>query len=448
MTPRTRLVLLASIVAASSITQFHLAHRYFGFLGGDDVEILGEAFRVATGLRSYAWEIRNLFVPHVIVAPVIAFARRLGVSDTRTLIEVAAWPFILLTAMTTLIVERLALRWTGDPHAAVVAAALFAFHWIPLGFGSTVYPRTIATFCVVSAAWILTTPGSVRALGAGALAGVAVADRFSEAVFLVPLLVLAGKRAFPVIAGACATIGLTIGIYDAATWGAPFSSLVKFARLTILEPDFSSRIKYQNPLWYLTSLPRWLAITALPLLFMGRRVKKAWLFIIVPLVALSLVRHKEIRYLHGIIPFLAIVMACGFRVFVERRGRLLAGAFLAATFAWHLNGLKYFAKKSQPAVMAARDLARDPSVRRVLIGQNWAYGAQLYFGNGVHVGDLGVPPELETLRREAAGADAIGIYESELDAEWRRALREAGFRATHVYRDGPAKPVIIYRRAN
>ena len=83
MTPRTRLVLLASIVAASSLTQFHLAHRYFGFLGGDDVEVLGEAFRVATGLPYYAWEIRNLFVPHAVVAPLIACALQMVISDKR-----------------------------------------------------------------------------------------------------------------------------------------------------------------------------------------------------------------------------------------------------------------------------------------------------------------------------------------------------------------------------
>lgn len=447
MTPRARVSLLAGVVLVSTATQFYLAHRFFGFVGGDDVEILSEAFRVATGFRYSSWDIRNLFVPHFVVAPLISLARRLGVSETRTLIAIAAWPFILLTSATTLLVDRLAWRWTGDPSAALVSATVFAFHWIPLGFGSTVYPRTIATFCIVAAALLLSSPGRLRAVAAGLLAGLAVADRFSEAVFLAPLLALAGRRALLVVAGAALMIGLTIGVYDAFTWGAPFSSLVKFARLTLLEPDFSSRLKYQSPFWYLTSMPRWLAFTALPLLFMSRRLKEPWFFIAVPLLALSFVRHKEIRYLHGLIPFVAIAVGYGFSALARKRGPLLAGTLLAATLLWQVNGLKLFAKKSQPAVMAAEDLADDRSVRSVLVCQNWAYGGQLFLGNEVHVVDLGVPPRLERLRALGPDADAVAMYESDMTVEWRRALRRLGFRATNVYRDGPAKPVVLYRRA-
>src|SRR2546429_629798 len=74
--------------------------------------------------------------------------------------------------------------------AAIGAALIFALHWIPLGFGSTVYPRNLAMACVVAAALLVDR----WPFAAGALVGLAFADRFSEIVFLIPILVVARQR--------------------------------------------------------------------------------------------------------------------------------------------------------------------------------------------------------------------------------------------------------------
>ena len=185
--------LLAAIIAAVIVAQLWLAHRYFGFMTGDDVEVLSEAFRRARGLDFHPWDIRNLFVPDVVVAPVVWIMHG---AATRTTIFVASFPFIALTVLTIWLVYRLALRWCNDDRAALVAALLFATHWIPIGFGSTVYPRTLASACVVGAALLVDRWPFV----AGALAGLAFADRFSEIVFLAPLLIT-------VILRGCAGIG-------------------------------------------------------------------------------------------------------------------------------------------------------------------------------------------------------------------------------------------------
>ncbi|MDP9361145.1 MAG: hypothetical protein M3P29_06810, partial [Acidobacteriota bacterium] len=174
---------LAAIVAAVIVAQLWLAHRYFGFMTGDDVEVLSEAFRRARGLDFHPWDIRNLFVPDVVVAPIVWIASKLGIGSTRTLIFASSLPFIALTALTIWLVYHLALSWCDDERAAFVAALLFATHWIPLGFGSTVYPRTLAAACVVGAALLVERWPFV----AGALVGIAFADRFSEIVFLAPL---------------------------------------------------------------------------------------------------------------------------------------------------------------------------------------------------------------------------------------------------------------------
>src|SRR5690242_4644473 len=105
---------LAAVVACVAALQLFIAHRYYGFLTGDDVEVLEEAFRRAIGLPHQPWDIRNLFVPDVLVAPVVYVAHALGVSDRRMLIEIAAWPFIALSALTAVLVFELTLKWASS----------------------------------------------------------------------------------------------------------------------------------------------------------------------------------------------------------------------------------------------------------------------------------------------------------------------------------------------
>src|SRR3954453_19357801 len=255
---------LAAIIAATAAAQLWLAYRYYGFLTGDDVEVLSEAFRRARGLAYTPWDIRNLFVPEVVVAPVVFLSR--GVS-TRMTIYLASLPFIALSSLTIWMVYRLALRW-GDERAAVVAALLFATHWIPLSFGGPVYPRTLGAACVVAAVLIVDR----WPFASGLLIGLAFADRFSEIVFIAPLLLIVtlhrqeclchiGRsrecpvhvqdgvaqtllsvpwmQALKVILGGTVAIAITVGIYDWITWGTPFSSAIKFAHLTLFEPEFA-----------------------------------------------------------------------------------------------------------------------------------------------------------------------------------------------------------------
>src|SRR5436305_5399224 len=383
---------LAAIIAAVAAAQLWLAWRYYGFLTGDDVEVLSEAFRRARGLAYAPWDIRNLFVPDIVVAPVVFLSR--GVS-TRTTIVLASLPFIALSSLTIWLVYRLGLRWGGE-RAAIVAALLFATHWIPLSFGSTVYPRTLAAACVVAAALIVDR----LPFASGLLIGLAFADRFSEIVFLAPLLLIVTQhrqeclchidssrecpvhaqagvaqtllsvlwiQALKVILGTALAIAITVGIYDWITWGTPFSSAIKFAHLTLIEPDFASRVKYQAPWWYVANILRWCSPALLPLLWYARRSRAIW-FIVIPLIAFSAIKHKELRYLQVMIPFLCIAAAIGFARLGTRascppvsaddarfpqrarRPRSQVGiALTAISMVWNLSGLRYFARKSQPS---------------------------------------------------------------------------------------------------
>jgi hypothetical protein len=436
---------LAALIAAVAAIQVYLAHRYYGFLGGDDVEVLEEAFRRVFGTNHSPWNIRSLFVPDTIVAPVIYIANAMGVSDRRTLIEIASLPFIALSALTAFLVYRLAMRWIGDARAAFVAALLFALHWIPLGFGSTVYPRTLATACIVGAALIVERYPFV----AGLLVALAFADRFSELIFLAPIFIgtpaSAGRPAGfsrpRVLLGALLGVLALGGGYDWLTWGAPFQSLRNFAHLTVVEPDFASRVKYQPAFWYFANILRWCAPTLLILIAIGRRNVRWW-FLAIPLIALSIVRHKEFRYLQAMIPFLAIAGAAGFAVLWQSGRRYLAASLVAVSVFWNLAGVRLFQRKTMPAVMAAQAMDRDSSIHTIAVPQAWALGGQLYFHRDVKLIEIGTPS------REVPVADALVLYRSELDDPQLAAnVKRAGFVPQQVFSDPPARVVVFFTRS-
>jgi hypothetical protein len=426
---------LAALIALFTAVQLWLAWRYFGFLTGDDAEVLSEAFRRARGLAYMPWNVRNLFVPDLIVAPVVWLTRG---ASTRTTTFAATLPFIALSAVALWLVHRLALRWTNDEGVAVVAALLFATHWIPLGFGSTVYPRTVATTCVMAAALIVDR----WPFAAGALLGLAFADRFSEIVYLAPLLIAVRNRTSRVgmvVAGASVSILITVGLYDWLTWDVPFASAIKFARLTLVDPDFASRVKVQAPWWYLANLTRWCSPALLPLLWLARRSRAIW-FLAIPLLAFSAIRHKELRYLQVMIPFLCIAAAIGFAAMRHRR---IAIALVAISMVWNLYGLRTFPRKSQPAVMAAQWIASNPSIHSVAASQLWAYGDKLYLGDRMEMSDLGTPPEHLAETR----ADAVMLFETDLDVPARlAALRTSGYVPVRTFRDDPARAVVVFAR--
>jgi len=241
------------------------------------------------------------------------------------------------------------------------------------------------------------------------------------------------------LAGCLVSIALTVGAYDWLTWGTPFASAIKFAHLTLVAPDFASRVKYQAPWWYLANIVRWCSPALFPLLRYGRRSRAIW-FIAIPLVAFSAVRHKELRYLQVMVPFLCVAAAIGF---ASMRNRRIAMALVAASMLWDLYGLRYFARKSQPAVMAAQWIAANGSIHSVAASQLWAFGDKLYLGDTMGRSDVGTPPEgLSDVR-----ADAVALYETDLDVPARiQALRANGYAPVRTFRDGAARAVVVFKK--
>jgi GPI mannosyltransferase 3 len=443
MSLRHRRAWLIALTACVAAAQLWIAHHFYGFLTGDEVEVLSEAFRVATGAPYGLWNVRCRFVPHVFAAPPVALGARLGIHDPATLIWLATLPFVAASALTIPLVYALAKRLSNDELAARAAALLFALHWIPLGFGGTTYPRVVAMACLTAAALLVRRETNLACVAAGLLAGIAFADRFSEIVFVIPLAIAARRRAAYVVAGFVASASLTVGVYDWLTWGAPFASLRNFARVTLVVRDFSSRVKVQSPLWYLETLPRWCALTLVPFFWRARR-REVWLYVLIPLVALSCIPHKELRYLQSLVPFLAVVAGFGFASLLRTHPRV-AVALLALSLTWNLVGLRFVERRSMPAVAAARFLGRDTALHTLAIPQLWAFGDKLYLGQDRRVFDIGSPPH--DLAAALDASDAVAIYGSDLTPAIRTGLAQRGYVLRAVFRRARARDVVVFVRS-
>ena len=462
---------LGAIILLATAVRLSVGFVFFGFLTGDDVEILQAGFLRALGWPYQPWEIRNLLVSDLLAAPAIALAAALGVSSTRVLAWSASLPFVVLASLNVWLVHRLALDWLRDERPALLAAGLYAFHWLPLGYGSMVYPRTASTTCVLLATLALWKgrPSLWRPLLAGGLMAVAWAIRFSEAVFLLPLLALAWRqedrmrgeglrervvRCGALAAGFAAVSLLTIGVEDWLTWGRPFASLAAFVHYSLVEGRTSS-LAAQPWYLYLRRLPNWLPLTLLPFLWRARKVRGSLvlaLYVLLPLLMLSLIQQKQLRYLQGSIPFLILLAAAGAWSLWEAGRRRWVAALAALSLLLELYGMGFLTRKSMAAVEAAQQLAALPSPpRAICLSQAWAYGGTLYLGRDTGIRELPFPLSEPALGDEVlAACPWIAFYEEDHRRDPRIAerLAQQGYARLGAWRWGRSRPVLVFRRPN
>jgi hypothetical protein len=526
--------LLAAFLAAVTLLRLALGWRFFGFLSGDDVEILEAGWRTL-GLHYTPWEIRNTLLSDLLVRPVLLAAHAFGAERPRLLVWLAAWPFVALATLNVYLLFRLVRAWSaaepagppatdgaprvaaastvagaptmagtpGNPGGesatnlapaptawlALAAACLYALHWIPLGFATMTYPRTLSATCVLAAALLVArTPRRPWCeAAAGAVLALAFACRYSEAVYLPAVAVaalwpLAGRRArraalLRLGAGFAGGVLLTAGAYEALTWGRPFAALLAFARFTLIERQSSSLTAAQPVYWYLWRLPHWWSPAAWPLAWLALRrpgparepagdqegpsrlLKNAvghvplppravaTAFVVLPVALLSAIHHKEVRYLQGVIPFACAVTAAGAWEMRRVRRPRAAALLLAAALLWQLVPIGFLRKKSMPAVLAAEALASDPAVRTFAGAQLWAYGDRIYLGNRRALRDIPYPASPAGIERLGAGADAVALYAEDLARrkELTAALMRLGLCSWRDFAFPPAKTVSVWR---
>lgn len=434
-----RVVVLAILTTA---LRLFLAHLYFGFETGDDTEIAQEAFRSAFDLDYAPWSIRNLLLSDVFVAPVLKIAAVVGVDDPFTLATLARLPFLLFGGLNVILVFLLGRAWFSK-QAGLLASALYSIHWLPLVFGSSLYPRIPGTTFILLAA-LLVVRGRVTT--AGLVASLAFAMRYSEIVFVAPLMVEAGRRWWRLLAGFVFGALLFVGVYDWISWGTPFASLRAFARYTLLERRSSSRpgAATQPVWWYAAALPQWLAPPLWPFVWAVQRnaSRRFVAFIMIPVVALSLIHHKELRYLQAIIPFAMILAAQGAVCWWQSGRRKAVVMLLLLAAPLQLARIRSVEKRTMPAVSAARAM-RDRGVTSVALSQTWAYGGRLFLPNPY---ELGIPPEPVRLRELAPRVDCVAMFRSQITPEMRAIVEAMGLRDRTSFESRRARAVELFCR--
>ena len=447
---------VVGVLAVSTLVRLWLARHEYGFLSGDDLEIVQTGAKYALGLDYEPWTLRCLFHPVVLVAPILRIAGQ-PLADPLAVAWLASVPTVLAVSATIWLVFRLSLALGLARLESAIAAFLYAIHWLPFGYGSTQFPRPISTMGFVLALLLALRPSRPWLFVAGLLIGAAFAVRFSEGVLAAPLLALVWWRHRSLSALAAASGGILVGVLlfagvtDWATWGRPFASLSEFVRI-MHGPDRPDFPRYDKPwYWYGTSILQWAGpvAVALAIFAIGRPVARMPLALLA-LVVLgdSMFAYKAYRYLQAAIPLLAVLMGIGAgRLFSSSRRttRGVGWALLLLAPVWGMErSLTLLGEKSRTAVDAALWM-RTLEPRRVLLEQPWAYGGSLTFGNGVEI--RGIEPRRPLGLRGPAleGVDAAAFYERDLGDGDRAALERAGLR--HVLRvDGRPRSVVVFGR--
>jgi hypothetical protein len=380
------------LTVAVFITRVLLASRSHGFYSGDDVEIHEMTLGVLLQKPWPVWDLRCAFFPMVFIYPAQRLALAVGWSSPELLVLAGRVAVALISSaavpLTWWAARRLA---PSDARLAAISVLLLAINKLQMSFGSSELPRPVSTVFVV-AAFLLVVRGRVLQSGlAGILLGVAVAFRFSEIVFVPAALTTLGRERYwlhasALLVGTATTAAVVIGVSDALYWGRAFSSLAAAFDYTVVQRQ-SSR-GYEPPWEYLTIIQAWstFMIVALAVVGTSRRSPESW-WLWLPIVALSVLPHKESRYLIPVIPFLCIAAARGFLVIAasvahanhavgwRRWGRELSAPILILAVLHDLGGWRL--SRSNEGVRLAQFL-RTAGRPGLVVQDSWRLGGRPY----------------------------------------------------------------------
>jgi Alg9-like mannosyltransferase family len=450
LSPRDARVIVSALAGAVLLVKLTNAWIHPGFFLGDDVEIHEMTFARLFNLDWRAWDLRSAFYPMTFIYPVQALLVRMGVTGTHELVFAGRAVVAILSTLTVPLAFVIARRAYGQA-TALLASAFVAMSVLLVSYGGTELPRPIAAvFMLAAYGLIARAPRPARGAlslskgggtGAAAMAGVALglgaSLRFSEWMFVVPLAVqLVIERRFRdlVVAIVCAVVagGSVQALSDFLYWGHPWQSLGRILDFTLVQRQ-SSR-GFEPPWLYVVSATSWVDLFTLALaIYASRREWRLALWAWIPLVLLSLLPHKEARYLIPMFPFVALLAAKGSEVATSdphlwktpptpfRGGQipllLVAGACGALLF----NVAGFHVRRSDEGARIAAALDSTGQVQSIAIDQAWRLGGRLYLRHVPVVTDLdrGRFQEPGYLSGELARTHADWVF---IDADLCRAI--------------------------
>ncbi|MGE5340019.1 MAG: glycosyltransferase family 39 protein [Candidatus Omnitrophota bacterium] len=399
--------ILFIIISISAIIKILNAWHYYGFFSGDDVEIHEMTLASLFKWQDWkAWDLRNAFYPMFFIYPIQALVFYLGMKDPEILIFSGRLVVIAFSSVNIYLVFRIATHLFKRFSIGLIASFLLAFSQLCMTFGSSALPRSVSsTFILLCFLFLIVNPHRAwRVALAGVFLGIGSAIRFSEAIFIVPCLVylFIEKRFSHIIwvsVLALASALSILGISDQLYWGSPFYSLKNIVNYTLVHKQ-SSR-GYQSGLSYLFQLNQWTNFFIIIAFLWGLRLKMWRLisWVLIPLILLSLLPHKEPRYLIPIIPFMALTtgavsvrfldMIVGKNDFNPNKRKIFAAFLVFAfmgSFLFEMDRFRF--RGSESAVDAARWIDRQNGNGNIAIEQLWRAGGKLYFTQKQGISDI------------------------------------------------------------
>jgi hypothetical protein len=295
----------------------------------------------------------------------------------------------------------------GARAHGLLAAGLFAANHLHMAYGGAELPRVVASTFALLAFAALRGPAVFHVLAGGLLLGVAASLRFGEVVFFVPAVYLQARqhplRAVLLAVGGASAMAILLGAADAWYWGDAFHSVRAIVDYTLVHGR-SSR-GFEPPAYYLTHIPAWSDFLLCGLAACAFRTagRSALLWAALPIALLSLLPHKEPRYVIVTIPFLALAASGTLRVWIQRLAtselgnrhqrlaRFALVLLLAAGGSLLFNVSKFRFNRSEDAVRLGWQL-RDAGVTGLAAEQLWRFGGRLYLHETPALIDL--DPEL------------------------------------------------------
>jgi hypothetical protein len=398
------------------------AWRHPGFITGDDWEIHLMTLRRLWATDWEIWGLRNAFYPMVFIYPAQAVVSLFAGEDPWILVFTGRLVVIAIATLSIWLAFRITDRITGS-------AALVATSRLHLWFASSELPRPVAGVFLLAAFALLLERGRWRTTAAALLLGVGGALRFGEIIFVgaAALQLLIERRARDAILLsllAAVTAAVCIGGADWLYWGTPFSSFRNTFVYTVVN-EASTR-GFQSRLYYLSSLNTWTNVVVVALGAVG--VAGQWrlgVWTLVPLVALSVLPHKEARYMVPLMPFLSIAAAAALSRFAGGGARREAGAVAMALVVLCVAiELKNWRYREAPSDAEVRRIPPVAASRAAILAEDqWTFGGPLYLRQVPLLADV-TPATL---------ADRLGdrridtVLLRGVDAEERTTLATHGF---------------------
>lgn len=443
---------VARLVAWVFVDGYVMPDEYFQSLEPAHHAVFGH------GVLAWEWDagIRSWAVPYAYAA-LFRVADLIGLSGPGDLPRVAQLANLVLSLL--IVTSSWRLGRIAGRRSALLAGTLAAV-FAPLLFHA---PRTLldcgsAAFVIAAFARLAEGAGPTddasragatddvsRAtrdgswLAAGLLLGVAYLFRYTAPLFFIGpgLFLLWHRERRPLLRFmlGLGAIVIAAGLLDWLTWGRPFHSVVTYFTFNVAE-DGSARYGVEPASWYLSILaaqagPLWPLTLVLAALGLSRRraLGACGLGLLLGLGAMSLVGHKEERFLLPIVVMLPVAFALGaaraagaLARWDGRRRAVAASVGLVLSLVMGSSWLAWGGRDWAPNagwIAAMRWIGERGDARGVLSTAGWA----ALGGDVVHRRNMPVLTAVRLDEAAAPGGDLVDYLVTD-----QQALAEAGWR--------------------